>query len=187
MAGWFAEALGSVTAVLSSILSDIIVAVILVLLGFIIGRVLGRLSQKALHELEIDRVLKSAARIRFSIEKIVGSFVKYFIYFIFIVMALNQLGLTTTLLYIISAAVILLVVLAVFLGIKDFVPNLLAGIFIHRKGLVKPGDVIEVKGIRGKVISIDLVEARINTGKGDTIYIPNSVLTRDVVRLRKRK
>ena len=90
MATWLGETSNYVVNLLSGLLTDLIVAVILVLLGFIIGRVLGKLAQKALHELETDRVLKQTAKIKFSMEKIVGGFVKYFIYFIFIVMALNQ-------------------------------------------------------------------------------------------------
>lgn len=187
MATWLGETSNYVVNLLSGLLTDLIVAVILVLLGFIIGRVLGKLAQKALHELETDRVLKQTAKIKFSMEKIVGGFVKYFIYFIFIVMALNQVGLTTTLLHMISAGIIILIVLAVFLGIKDFVPNLLAGIFIQRKGMIHLGDYIKVKGIKGKVMNIDLVETRIETGSKDIIYIPNSVLTKEeVVKLKKK-
>jgi small-conductance mechanosensitive channel len=131
--------------------------------------------------------LRQAAKVRFSIEKSAGSFVRYFLYFVFIIMALNQVGLTTTLLHMISGAIIILVALAIFLGIKDFVPNLLAGIFIQRKKMVKEGDRIRVKGIEGRVLSIDLVEARVETKSGDLIYIPNSVLTKEEVVVKRKK
>jgi small-conductance mechanosensitive channel len=187
MANWIESAANDVVGLVSGLLTDIIVAVILVLLGFIIGRVLGRLAQKALHEIETDRVFRKTANAKFSIEKITGNFVKYFTYFIFIVMALNQLGLTTTLLHMISAGIIILIVLAFFLGIKDFVPNFLAGLSIHRKGMIAEGDWIKVKNVEGKVVGIDLVETRIETKSKDTIYVPNSVFTKEEVVKFKRK
>ncbi len=101
-------------------------------------------------------------------------------------MALSQLGLTTTVLHMISAAVIVIVIISIFLSIKDFVPNFMAGIFIHRKGFVNEGDKIRVKGVEGRIIHLNLVETRIKTKKGDVIYLPNVLLTRnEVVKLKK--
>ena len=170
----------------SKYITKFIVAVIIILIGFIIAKIAGRLLQKILKEVELNNIIKKAANIRVNLEEIISSFTTYFIYFITIIMALSQLGLTTTVLHMISAAVIVIVIISIFLGIKDFVPNLMAGIFIHRKGFVNEGDKIIVKGIEGRIIHLNLVETRIKTKKGDVIYLPNVLLTRnEVVKLKK--
>ena len=181
-----------VRQMLSGLLTNMIVAIVILLVGFIIGKILGRLTQKILHEVEVNRILKKATSVKVNLESIVAHFVTYFIYFIAIIMALNQLGLTTTILYIISIAIIALIVLSVFLGIKDFFPNMIAGFFIYSKRFVERGDVIEVKGITGKVERISLVETTLKTKNGDLIYIPNSMFTKEqfkkvMVRKRSRK
>jgi small-conductance mechanosensitive channel len=51
--------------------------------------------------------------------------------------------------------------------------------------LFKPGDVIKVKDIEGEVMSMSLVETILKV-KGDTVYIPNSVLTKNEI-IKKEK
>ncbi len=187
MAEWLTNSFNYVVDTLSGVLTKLIVAVIIILIGFIVGRVFGKLTQKILHELELDRILRQAARIKFSLEKALGKFVTYFIYFIAIILALNQVGLTTTILHMISAAVLIIIVISIILGVKDFIPNLLAGIYIHRRELVKEGDRIKVRGTEGKVISIDMTEVKLQTAKGDTIFMPNSLLIKEELVKLKRK
>jgi len=180
-----AEIIDIAMSFFSRYMTRLVVAVIIVLIGFIIGKIVGRLLQKILKEVELNNIIKKATHIKINLEEGFSLFATYFIYFIAIIMALSQLGLTTTVLNMISAAVIVVIIISIFLGIKDFVPNLISGIFIHRKGFVKEGDRIRVKDIEGKVIKINLVETRIKTKKGDVIYIPNTLLTRnEVVKLK---
>jgi len=173
------EGVNYVVNTLSGLLTKLIVAVIIILIGFIAGRVFGKLAQKLLHELELDRILKQTARVKFSLERAVGKFIAYFIYFLTIIIALNQIGLTTTILHMISAAVLIVIVISIVLGVKDFIPNLLAGMHIHRKGIVKEGDRIRVRGTEGTVVSIDMTEVKLQTAKGDIIFIPNSLLMKE--------
>ena len=188
MAGWIADSANYVFNTLSGLMTRLIAAVIIVLIGFIVGRVLGKLMQKLLHELEVDRILKKTASVKFSIEKAVGKFIAYFIYFLAIILALNQLGLTTTILHMVSAAILIIIILSVVLGIKDFIPNLLAGMQIHKKGMLKKGDFIRVRGTEGRVMQVELTETKLRTPKGDTIYMPNSLLIKEeIVKLKRKK
>lgn len=174
-----------ITSLYQGIINNVIAAVIVLLIGFIIGKIAAKFVQKFLKEIELNKILKKAAGIKVSVEEILTYFVQYFIYFLFIIMALNQLGLTTTILNMLSGAIILVIILSIFLGIKDFVPNFLAGMFIHSKGFIKQGDYIKVKNLQGKIIKINMVETRIETKGGDIIYIPNSMLTKQEVTLLK--
>jgi small conductance mechanosensitive channel len=78
--------------------------------------------------------------------------------------------------------VIVVIILSMLLAIKDFIPNVFAGLFLHRKGFLKKGDNIIVKDVKGKIIYINLVETRVQTKEGDIIYIPNTLLTKSEVR-----
>src|SRR3989338_6162004 len=108
---------------ISSLWTRITLAVIILLIGFIIGKLAGRLVQKILHQFEVDVAFKKAVKVKVAVEEIVGGVVTYFIYFIAVIMALNQLGLTTQVLYMVSSGVIFVVIAASLLAIKDFIPN----------------------------------------------------------------
>ena len=79
----------------------VIAAIIILLLGIVIGRALGNLTRKLLHELEFERILKKQTKIKVPVEEFSSSLIKYIVYFIAIIMALNQIGLTTIILNII--------------------------------------------------------------------------------------
>jgi small-conductance mechanosensitive channel len=123
-------------------------------------------------------VLRKTLNIKFSFEDVIGAFVTYFIYFISLIMALNQIGLTTTMFTIIFVAIIVLLLVSVILSIKDFIPNFVSGLMIKQKNFIEEGDVIRIKNIEGKVISLDLLETKIENKHKDIIYIPNSILTK---------
>src|SRR6056297_1416983 len=79
----------------SGLFTQIVVSLLIVFTGFIIGKILGRLIYKLLHEFKVDAALKKTAGVKISIEHILEAFISYFIYFVSIIMALNNLGLTT--------------------------------------------------------------------------------------------
>lgn len=165
---------GFVEDILRGVLSKYIVAILILLVGFILGKLLGKLVQKLLNIIELDALLRRATGVKLGLEEIMGHFISYFIYFISIVMALDYLGLKTWILNFISFAIIALIVLSIVLGVKDFIPNVFAGLFLHRRRHIKEGETIEFDGTRGKVVHVNLVETRIETKGGDIIYIPNS-------------
>jgi small-conductance mechanosensitive channel len=104
------------------------------------------------------------------------------------VTVLQQLGLATTVLNMIAGGVIVIIILSTLLGVKDFIPNAVAGFVLQRKEFLSVGEVIKVKGMQGKIIKISLVETKIETKDKDIIFIPNSVLTKtEVVKVKKGK
>ncbi|MBU3942155.1 MAG: mechanosensitive ion channel family protein [Nanoarchaeota archaeon] len=182
------ESINNLPNLLSGIFTKLVVAVIIVLIGLVAGKLLGKLIHKLLHEIELNKLIKKSAGIKISAEEIISFFVTYFIYFIFIVMALNQLGLTTVVLHMISGAILIIIIISIMLSIKDFMPNMFAGFFIHQKRFIKEGDIIKVDNIKGKIMHINLVETTIETKQGDIIYIPNSLLTKKtIVKVKKKK
>ena len=171
--------------ILSSKISDLtlnlVAAIVILLVGLVIGRFLGNLTKKILHELELDRLLKEQTRFKIPLEQFFGSIVKFIAYFAAIIFALNQLGLQTAILNIILAIILIALVIFMIIAVKDFIPNLAAGLFLHQRRNIKAGEKIEVNDIEGEIISITLTETKLRTKNGEIVYIPNSVLTKNVV------
>lgn len=153
------------------------VAFLVLLIGLILGRVLGRFLKKFLHEIELDKIAKKAG-IRFSLESVFSQVTTYIIYFFTVIWSLNELGLTTTILNMVSAAALVLIIISFLLAVKDFLPNMIAGFFIYQKGIIKVGDKVRIDKLEGRVSKISLVETEIATKKGDIIFVPNSSITK---------
>lgn len=95
---------------------------------------------------------------------------KYFIWFFSIIMALSALGINLTTLLLGSTA--LLVGLG--LGLQHIFTDLVSGFFLLFEGSLKIGDVIEVDGVIGKVLEINLRSCELKTRDDVIIIIPNS-------------
>lgn len=159
-------------------LIHLIAAIIILIAGFILGSLLSKLTRKILNELETNKILKEQAGIRLPIEEFISRSIKYIVYLIAIIWALNQLGLTTRILEIILVTILVILVIFIILAVKDFIPNVVAGFLIYQKGIIKKGDVIRIKTTEGKVIHIDLLETRIITKNKEVVHIPNAYITK---------
>jgi len=164
----------------------LIAAIVVILIGFIVARVLSKLTKKGLHELEADKILREQAGVKVPLEEFLASLVKYLTYFAAVILALNQLGLTTVVLQIILFVALAILVGFIVLAFKDFIPNITAGFFLHMKKMINEGDTIKFKTIEGKVLHINLVETKIQTKNKDIVYIPNSLLTKKEIIIKKK-
>jgi small-conductance mechanosensitive channel len=181
----FHEVSLSVQSVFTLLLNRLIIAAIILLVGFIAGRLLGNLLRRLLREVGLDNVIKTAG-IKISLERLFSGIVTYGIYIVAVIMALNTLKLDALVLDIIAAAVILVIAASVLLAVKDFIPNFLAGIRIGRKGMLKEGDHVVIDGIDAKVLKKDLTDIKLQSKKGDVIFVPNSVFIKKKFVRRKR-
>ncbi len=171
---------------LASFASRIVIALIILFLGLTLGKFLAKLITRVLHEIELDNLISKTTKIKFSVEKAIGNLIKYLIYFVTLILVLNQLGITTVLLYIIMAFVLAFILILTLFGVKDFIPNLFAGFMINKNKLFKKGDTITFKNTTGKVIGMNLTETRIKTKKGDILFIPNSALTKSELIIKEK-
>ena len=161
----------------AQLFTKFIVAVFILLIGFIIGRIVSKIIAKFLKEVELDKVLKKAG-IKAKIENFISNGAKYCIYFISVILAINEIGLTTTILNMISAAALVLIIISFILAIKDFIPNVISGFILYQKSIIKKGDKVKFDQLEGTVIGISLIETQIKTRKGDIIHVPNSTITK---------
>jgi len=170
--------LETITGFLKPFYTRIIISIVIVVLGLFVGKLLGRFVKKVLSEIELDRFIKTATGVSLRLESLIGTFVTYFIYFVFVVWALENVGLGSIILNIVASGIVIIIILSLLLGLKDFIPNLFAGLFLHFKGIIKENDRIKFENVEGKVLRVDLVETRIQTKGKDIIYVPNSILVR---------
>lgn len=182
------EFVSVVSKILTPVLQDIVVAVVILLLGLIIGRLLGRLVEWAIVAANLNKVFRKATGMRTTFAEIAGSFATYLVYFITIVITLNLLKATHIVIYAISGILILIIVIALILSLKDFIPNVFSGFYISRKGLLRVGDTVKFRDIEGRITEIGMVGTKIVTDQKDLFYIPNSVLTKsEVLKIRRKK
>jgi len=171
--------------VLTQSLGKFIVAVIILLVGFIFGKILGKLLEKVLHEIELNKVLKKWLNTNTNFEQLFGLILTYFIYIFAIIMTLNQMGLTTTVLNMLAAAILIIILISIFLTTKDFLPNFFAGFKLAKTNKISVGDRIRIKDMEGKITKINLTDVEIES-KGDIIHVPNSLFLKHEFAVKKK-
>jgi len=168
------NATGKSLIFVNHIATQIVVAIIIFLVGLIIARILSKTAYKILKNFSLDGTVKKKTGIKTSFEQLISNSIFFVVMLIFLVIALNYIGVTSLILNILSIAVIIIVVISVILSIKDNIPNIIAYRAIRQKDLIKEGDVITIDGARGTVEEITMFQVRI-CKKEDCIYIPNSL------------
>ena len=110
---------------------------------------------------------------------------RFLVYAVSLVLALSQLGVDTTILSIIAAAVVFglagAFALLVGLGGREMGGELAAGRHLAR--LVRVGDHIEVNGVAGVVIALHPASVEVG-GDDGVIHVPNTTVARGPLKVR---
>jgi len=179
---WITSAIAWAQEVLSPFINKFFLGVLLLLVGIIIGRVLSTFVRQFLKSADIDKLVSQTSGTKVPLSDILSYVVRYLIYFLFLVLALNTIGLTSMILTATAFIALLIVILSIFLGIKDFIPNAIAGFMIQKKQFIKKGDWICFDSVCGEVISINLTDTHVKTDTGDLICTPNVLLNNKEIR-----
>ncbi len=156
---------------------NLTIGFIVLLVGLGLGVLLKKVVLKILQEIELNKVLGKVG-LTYDLERWISSIVSFVVYLITLVIFLNQLGITSIVLYLIVGAILMLIVLTFIVGLKDVFPNLVAWIVIQRRGHIKEGSRVEVKEISGVVEKVGMMETEIRTENGDILYVPNSLFVK---------
>jgi Conserved TM helix/Mechanosensitive ion channel len=163
-----------ITDLVASITNNIfpfIAAFILLLVGLLIADVLQKIIVAACKSMNISSA------------KLIGSIVFFFIFIISLIAALGQAGINTTLLEssfsIIIAGVIFAFSLGYGIASKDVLANMISSFYSKNK--FKEGQVIEIDGVRGEIISVDNTSISIKTTDSKTIIPLNLLQTKQVI------
>ena len=158
----------------------LLAVIVVLLIGVVLARIISKLLAKILKEIELDSTLRKEVKLKMNLEKFISGIVIYVVYIIIGIIALGQLGITTSGFYIISAILVGMIIIFLGLATKDFIPSITAGYLLKKKGILKIGDVINLKGVKGEIIKIGLIETEIKTKKDERIMVPNSVLRKEI-------
>lgn len=136
-------------------------ATLVLIVAFIITNFFLKLIRKI-----INRRLEEEDRGKF---KTVFSFLKYFIYILVIIIALQSFGVEVSVLLAGSAALLV----GIGLGLQTLFQDIISGIFILLDKTLLINDIIEIDGKVGKVFEIKLRTTRAVTIDDKVIVIPN--------------
>ncbi len=137
-----------------------IFAAVVLIVGFLVVKLLVKILKKALRRFELDPSL-------------IGFFVKatnIVLFVVLILCALAILGVPTTgMIAAMSAAAV-----AVSLALKDSLSNIAQGILLLVSHPFSTGDYVEVGGVSGSVVQVDMLQTTLLTPDNRKIIIPNS-------------
>jgi len=169
---------------LEPLTTKLVGALLILFIGFIIGRIVGVLFKRLLNGINTDKNIKRVIGIKLSIEKIVTQITSGLIYVTTVIMALNHLGVTTVILTIITAIIIIIFAISLLLAVRDLLPNLFAGFAIKYRGDFVVGQEIKVKGVQGVVSEINFLNTKVTSGD-DLLVIPNSLFQKQGFQVKK--
>ncbi len=147
-------------AIAATLLPKVISALLILVIGFLVIKLLVKILDRALNRFNLDVSL-----IKFLIKA-----VSIVLYVVLVISALAALGVSTTgMIAALSAAAV-----AVSLALKDSLSNIASGILLLITQPFKTGDFVEVGGVSGSVLGVDMIQTTILTTDNKRIIIPNS-------------
>ena len=103
--------------------------------------------------------------------------VSYGIFFIFLISALQGINFPTE--WFLGAAGVLTIALG--FASQTSVSNLISGLFLLGEGTMEVGEVVEISGTTGEVLSVDLLSTKLRTFDNMLIRIPNETIIKSKV------
>ncbi len=157
------------TIKINAYISQLIIKFTVVILWIIIGLILIKVTRKIIFK--VVRVDKKNSR-SITIAELISSISKYVIWFIIALMVLGELSVDITP-FIASAGVI---GLAVGFGAQELVKDFISGFFIIFEDAFNVGDIVEIDGFKGSVLSLGLRITIIENWRGERKTISNGNL-----------
>lgn len=157
------ETLKPIPARLVAYFPRLLVAGVLLLLGNVLGTLVALAANRA--------AMRTTGQVPASLARIV----KASIVGAAVLLAVSQLGIDTTIVTLLVAAVSFSIGLAgallVGLGGRDVAAHLAAGRYVRR--VVQPGDVLETGETVGEVLGVHAASIEVSTPSGDRVHVPH--------------
>lgn len=144
------------------LLRRIIEPIVIIFAGLIIARILGKITKKILFDFRFKSKVK--------IHRIGENLVKYVIYTITVILAIENLGIQNILLNIILIISVFIILLLLSLNLLDFIFNFSS--YFYVKNNFKKGDKIKLDNIQGVIKKISLTKTKVKL-KDNVLIIPN--------------
>jgi len=171
--GW--HAVSSEISKLISFLPKLFIAIVLFIIGTYIASIIRDIIAGATRSLGI------------STGKIISSFVFYLLFITICLTALSQAGVNTDIitsnLLLILGAILLSASISYGFASRDVLSHVLAGFFSN--SIYRVGMIIEVDGVKGKIVNKNKIGLTIEDSLGDQVVIPSSLLINAKVKIVK--
>lgn len=148
-------------------IGKILAALVVLIIGLLIRKILDKLIEKILNKAETNT----------KVSKLIQKVADVLIVFIIIMIAASTLGINTGSIIALAAVFSLGIVLA----LNDILSNLAGGIEIIASKIFRIDDFIEVGGVSGSVIGMNLTHTRIKTPDNQIISVPNKEISSKTV------
>jgi len=165
-ANW-AELWAQVQSTGVSFLIKVAIAMVIFVVGRIVARAIANGIRKLMHAQEVDKIL----------ETFVSNLAYWAMMTFVIIAAITQLGIATTSLIAIMGAA----GLAVGLALQGSLANFAAGVLIVMFRPYRVGDFVEVAGIAGSVLQVQILSTVLKTGDNKQIVVPNAQIMGSII------
>jgi small-conductance mechanosensitive channel len=155
---------------------NFITSVLILIIGLIIGKATSNILKKLFIGINSTFFKKYKNK---GLELTIATLTKWAIYIFTIILALLQVGIEQSIIKFVILTILILAILFILLTFKDWIPNLAAGLNLRKTKKLKVGKTIIFKDLIGKIIDFNILETKIKTNRGEEIYIPNNLLTKE--------
>ncbi|MEZ3500622.1 small-conductance mechanosensitive channel MscS [Pantoea sp. KPR_PJ] len=147
---------------------NIVAAVVILLIGLMIARIVANAANRLLRSRHIDP----------TVADFLSALVRYGIIAFTLIAALGRIGVqTTSVIAILGAAG-----LAVGLALKDSLSNLAAGVLLVIFRHFRAGEFVDLGGIMGTVINVQIFSTTLKSADGKMVVVPNGkIITGNIV------
>ncbi len=156
-------------------------ALLIIITGILLGRILGKITGRAIGKANLNGNLRRALGIKSKPRKLAEKFVKYSVIGVAVIAALIQIGVAISIMNFILIIFGGILLISFTLALRDFMPNIFAGLYLIGTKKIKKGDFIKFKDFDGKVTKIDLLDTYIAMDSKNIMMIPNSYLMKNIV------
>lgn len=168
---------------MNSLLLKLFTSLVIFLVGITVGKIAEMLLMKLFDEIELNKHLVKLSRLKWQFNIIMSKAIAYAIYIISIVWALNILGITRIIIFIIAGVLALVLLLSVAFGLNDAIANYFAGFIVRFRHNLKVGMHIRSGHLEGHIINMDSQHVRLETGKAESVFIPYTALLKNKVKI----
>lgn len=148
-------------------------AILTLFLGAVIASLTAKIIKRIIRESKTHKIVNRRLGRNLNIDIYISSLAKYAIYVFTLLIVLKQIGVAAGQLRVAIFVVLIVLVVMILLAFKEVIPSALFGLYLLQSKKIKAGTTIDINGVKGKVIEVNLVETKVITSKNEEISIPN--------------
>ena len=159
-------------------LVNLLAAFLSLIVGLLIVRKIGMYLDKVLKSKQVKELIKGSEILRWYL----SYFIKLGLYIVVCLFSISLLGFAQEILQLLAIVMALSIIGVLAYSLRDLIPSLVAGAYLLNSKFIKKGDKINIKGIKGKVVEINLLVTIVREEGGALVMIPNKLITEKILK-----